>query len=383
MRFDSAKWKRSATVVALASLIGFLSPAGGAPGGGGAAGPEAKTSEPPKGEKKGGIPVLMTIQDFSPIAVASSRFTIRNLNFDRRYAPTGLGEFLDVVFDVENLTAGDLNLVAYVMAAAETNAVDDDYHEVIPYPAWRRYDPLKEKFLVRYLTLTGRDGLKVSDIAAQVWDESDPDYQWARARIRYMRNSAAVQKPIHEVLPPMWKFQNYFFFNPDQGLKFKLYGDLGPTEADAVQTNFLRPTAKEQETRIFTNIDRHTYTLEHSRRRTIFRSHHYSPFRPDYRFFNRVTLLVFEQDRAEAFKKDVEALMPRKRDLQVKRVELDRKLIQAEKDEDETALTQLASENLNLRREEEKMGDEVHALILKHDHLAFKKTFSLPRMRVY
>ena len=385
MRFDSAKWKRAAGVLIALLVVGFLNPAGGAPGA--PTSPEAKTSEPAKGEPKadtkGQVPVLMTIQDYSPIAVASSRFQIKNVNFDRRYAPTGLGEFLDVVFDMDNLTGGPLDLYAYIIAVAETDAVDASYREVIPYPAWRKHDPLSERYLVRYLTLTGRDGLKADEIAGQIWDASDPDFRWARYRVAAMRTSAAVQKPIEDVLPPMWKYQNYFFFNPENGLKFKLHGELGPLEADAIQTNFIRPTAKEQETRIFNNIDKHTYTLEHSRRRTIFRSHHYSQFRPNYRFFNKVIIMVFEQGPADAFRKDMAALLPRKRELQNKRLDLDQKLIKAESSEDETALSQLASENLNLRREEEKMGEEVRALVNKHNHLAFKKTYSLAELKVF
>ena len=381
MRSDSAPWKRAAHVLIAILVIGLLTPAGGAPGG--TAGPETKTSEPPKGDGKSQVPILMTLQDYSPTAVASSKFQIKNINFDRRYAPTGLGEFLDVVFDVDNLTAGPLDLYAFIIAVAETDAVDVSYREVIPYPVWRKHDPLRGEFLVRYLTLTGRDGLKVDEVSRQIWDETDPDFVWARTRIGAMRTSAAVQVPIEDVFPPMWKFQNYFFFNPDQGLKFKLYGELGPQEADSIQTNFVRPTAKEQETRLFTNIDKHTYTLEHSRRRTIFRSHHYSAFRPNYRFFNKVIVMMFEQEQANAFRKEMEGLLPRKRELQSRRLALNKKLVVAEAAEDEAAIAQLTSENLNLRREEEKMGDEVRAVVAKHGHLAFKKTFSLAELKVF
>lgn len=379
MRVQWTNWKRGLAVLFVLTLAALSSPAGGAPDGGGAGAP-AKT-----GEKKaeGELPLLMTFEDYHPIAVSDPRFVIRNLNFDRRYAPTGLGEFLDVVFDIQNLTAKDLNLAAYVMAFAETDAVDERYRAVIPFPSWRKYDRMRDRHLVRFGRITGQDGLNIDEVAAQVWDKTDPDFLWARHRIALMRDSAAIQKPIDDVYPPIWKFINYFFFNPTSGLNFKLYGNVGPEEAQAIQTNFIRPTHKEQSTRIFENISRHTYTLEHSRQKTTFRSHHYSEFRPNYKFFNRVAIMIFDADRAAEFQKGMQPLIPRKKDLQLKRMDLNKRLAKAEADEDLNAVAQLNSESLNLRREEEKLATEVRNLRTEHNHLAFKKTYSMKELKVY
>jgi hypothetical protein len=96
---------------------------------------------------------------------------------------------------------------------------------------------------------------------------------------------------------------------PTKGLLIKLHGDQGPGQHELVQTNYQPPTPEEKRTKIFKNIPAHTYTIEHTRRKLIFRSHHYSAYRADFRFFNNVAIIFFDA------KKAVEAEEQSKREL--------------------------------------------------------------------
>ena len=327
--------------------------------------------EPPQSTK-----VIINIQDSQPLSETNSRFTITNLNFDRRFSPTGLGEFLDVVFDVKNLTSEDIDLYAFVLAYYETNAVNVPYRRVVPYPTWRVSDPEKEIFMVHEMTITPRDIPQEN-----MWDDADPDLVKYRNIIRRMRNSGAIKAPIKDVLPPFWKYLSYLYMFPNEGLEFKLYGRSSPSEAEAIQTNFQKPTAEEKSTKIFKSISKHKYTLEHQRRQTIFRSHHYSEFRANYRFFNMVSIVIFDKEKSQAFMKAMEPLLTKKAILQEDRASLDKKKHKAEDEEDEKTLEAVIKEEVAMVKREEQMEKDIHKAIIENRHLAFQKTYFIGTLR--
>ena len=234
--------------------------------------------------------------DYNPLGLVDARFKITNFNLDRRYAGNGRGEFLDVVFDVNNLTSENVRLFAYVIAFYETDAVNERERNWVPYPVWRDRDYPSEQFLIHHITITPEDIPETS-----VWNPSDSDYIDYATTITRMRESVAGNVPVPDVRPPFWKYIEYINSHPTQGLEFTLYGDKGPTPDKVVQSNFPRPTPEEQKIRIHENLYKHKYTLQNNRRVTIFRSHHYSKFRADYKFFNRVAILLYDAEKAEAF----------------------------------------------------------------------------------
>ncbi len=236
------------------------------------------------------------LQDFDPVAVKDPRFTLTNVNFDRRYASNGVGEFLDVVFDVRNLTSEPVEFYAYVIAFWETDAVDLNSRRLIPYPTWRINDPARSEYLVHYITVTPKD---IPD--TEIWSDKDPDYAHYSHIIQSMRDSVATTEPVSDVHPPYWKYLSYITQHPADGLKFKLYGDKGPGQHEVIQTNYIPPTAEEKKMKLHRTLPQHKYTIEHTRRMSIFRSHHYSPYRADFKFFNSVSIVLFDAKKADAY----------------------------------------------------------------------------------
>ena len=232
-----------------------------------------------------------------PLGVDDQRFTISGFNLDRRYAMNGSGEFLDVVFYVNNNTSTPVKLLAFVIAFNETDGVDHPARGLIPYPQWRNRDYDAEKSVVHYLRMSPQD---VPEKA--IWGYKDPDYFKTAKHLARQRNSITGNRPIPDLLPPLWKYIEYISYKPSVFLPFTLYGDVGPTDDKRVESNYVRPTETERDTKVFRNIEKHTYTLENDRRRTIVRTFHFSKFRADYKYFNKVAVVIMDQDRVEAWK---------------------------------------------------------------------------------
>ena len=229
------------------------------------------------------------IQNYDPIAITDPRFIVDNLNLSRRYASNGEGEILDISFDITNLTSDPIEMSAYVMAFWETNAIDQPLRAYIPYPQWRIHDPDRERHLVHYMTVTPED---IPD--EQIWTKDDPDYKKQRVIWNRMRNSVAGNRPIPEFRPPFWKYLTYMTSNPDKGLKFTLHGRTGPTLDKVVQSNYIPPTPEEKKKRMHKTLDKHKYTLLHNRRKVEFRSHHFTRYRADFKFFNMFSVVLFD-----------------------------------------------------------------------------------------
>lgn len=240
-------------------------------------------------------PDLISIKDFNPQATGDPRFFVSNFSLDRRPAPDGRGEILDLYFDVANNTSQPVELYAWVMAFYETNAVDQDERRIIPYPVWRAETPDRRTFLTRYIAISPQN--VPTD---RIWSPEDPDFKRTQYTLERMRSAIGSMKPVSEVYPPYWKYVAYVSRYPTKGLLFKLRGDQGPGQHETLQTNFVPPTPEEKRTKIFKNIPSHTYTLEHTRRKTYFRTHHYTAYRADFYFFNTVAILFFDAKKAAA-----------------------------------------------------------------------------------
>lgn len=238
--------------------------------------------------------------DYNPLSLIDPRFKVENFNLDRRFAGNGHGEFLDVVFDLNNLTNDNVRLYAYVVAFYESDAVNERERNWVPYPKWRDRDYPAEQFLVHQITITPQDIPQTA-----VWNPSDSDYHDYVTTVTRMRNSVAGDVPVPDVLPPFWKYVEYINAHPTQGLEFTLYGAKGPTPDKITQHNFPQPTPEEQKNRLHDRLYLHKYSLQHNRRVTIFRSHHFSRFRADYKFFNRVAVILFDADKADAFEAQI------------------------------------------------------------------------------
>jgi hypothetical protein len=249
------------------------------------------TTEQPK--EKGDI---IKIQDYFPVSMEDPKISVTDISVDRRFSPDGKGEILDIFFNIDNNTSERIDLFVWVIAYYETDAVEKEERRIVPYPTWRVYDPDKRTYLTRFIKITPKD-IPID----KIWNPEDPDYQKYHNVIKRMRNVVGNLKVIGDVYPPVWKYVSYIMRYPTQGVPTIMYGDLGPTPDKLLFTNFIPPTPEEKRTKIFKHIPDHTFTINYNRRRTIFRSHHYSDYRADYYFFNTFRILIFDANKAKQF----------------------------------------------------------------------------------
>lgn len=333
--------------------------------------PGEKPAEKPA-EKKDATKTVMSIEDYSPISIEDPRFTVRNVSFDRRAAGNGNGEFLDVVFDVVNLTSAPVEIYAYVMAFFETDAVDRAGRQLIPYPVWRQNDPARTNYLMHFMTITPKDVPE-----NEIWSETDDDYVNTMRVWDRLRTSLGATEPRGKIYPPYWKVLNYLALNPTSGLKFTLYGDKGPGQNEMTQSNYTPPTPEEKKLRMHKAMDQHKYTLEHNRRQTVFRSHHFSAYRSGFVFFNSVSIIFFDAAGAKKFEDVMKPLNDRRAKLQAdRRAMKDRRA--AISDEDKPKLDAYAQDDAKLREQEEALRRDASAA---GNPLIFKKTYKINRLR--
>jgi len=249
------------------------------------------TTEQPK--EKGDI---IKIQDYFPVSMEDPKISVTEVSVDRRFSPDGKGEILDIFFNIDNNTSERIDLFVWVIAYYETDAVEKEERRIVPYPTWRVYDPDKRTYITRFIKITPKD-IPID----KIWNPEDPDYQKYHNVIKRMRDVVGNLKVIGDVYPPVWKYVSYIMRYPTQGVPTIMYGDLGPTPDKLLFTNFIPPTPEEKRTKIFKHIPDHTFTINYNRRRTIFRSHHYSDYRADYYFFNTFRILIFDANKAKQF----------------------------------------------------------------------------------
>jgi len=234
----------------------------------------------------------VNVKSYTPIATPDARFSIKNFNFVRRFDSGGLGEFLDVVFDIDNNTQDEMNFFVYVLAFYETDAVIRTGGNYVPYPTWRNYDPDAYNFLTHYISISPAD---VTD--DKIWNEEDPDF-WRFKKIHErITNHATTLENVPVFHPPYWKYLAYIYANKSSGLPVKLFGNKSPSEEESFSTNYVAPTAEEMKKKMHPGVVNHKYTINYAKRKTFVQTHHHSPFRPKYVFFNRVAVIIYDADK--------------------------------------------------------------------------------------
>ncbi len=230
------------------------------------------------------------IKNYKPFVTNSSLFKISQLHFARRFSFEGIGEFLDVVFYLDNLTTDPIELYAFVVAYYEVSNVDHNYRRWFPYPVWRKKDWGLEHFFISHAAFVPKHIPQAS-----VWDEKDSDYIYYQ-RLRAIRSARfSNTKPLPKFHPPLWKYLEYMSAKPKEGLAFKLHGHFAPLPKDTLQVGFAPPDPGHS----LLKEERIRYTLAHEPRRTIFRSHHFGQFRIDRSLFNRVAIVFFDAKEVE------------------------------------------------------------------------------------
>ncbi len=250
----------------------------------------AQEPQPAQPEKQTGE---VTKISFVPEAQQDPRFHVTEPTFDIRMDSQGRGEILDVVFEIQNNTKERVDLYGYVIAFRETDAVDNAARGWIPYPSWRKHDPSRSTYLVR--------GIKITPVQLDpdsIWSENDPEYTKVHRTINRLKTSVGSAVPIMDVLPPMSFYLNAISKIPAQGVKFSVYGTMGPEKGKALVTDYLPPDQAKNKENYDISIN-HTHTVEHFQRKTIFRSHHMAFYTPNFKMYNMVSVILFEAQKAD------------------------------------------------------------------------------------
>lgn len=241
-------------------------------------------------------PDVIKIENYLPISIEDPRITITDVSVDRRFSPDGKGEIMDIFFNIDNNLSESIDVYIWVLAYYETDAVDKEERKIVPYPEWRVMDPDKRFFITRFIKITPKD-----IPPEKVWTPEDPDYKKYHQVIERMRNAVGHMKVISDIYPPVWKYVSYIMRYPTQGIPAVVYGDQGPTLDKLLFTNYVPPTPEEKTTKIFKHIPDHSFTINYSRRRTIVRSHHYTPYKANFKFFNMFRILIFDANKAKQY----------------------------------------------------------------------------------
>lgn len=225
--------------------------------------------------------------DLYPVAIYDPRISVKGVTFIRRYADTGRGEFLDVQVELQSRVPQDHNYSIYILAAYERDRVNDSERELIPYPAWRKWDPLKEDRILYFSNL-----MPEQITAKEVWGEelfnkkkTDLD------KLHWKGFPAEFPEPTFD------EVVDYLCKNPAKALPLTVFGESGPPKEKVVVFNYIAQTAEEKKRYVHETLPKHTYTIYNNKYQTSFTSHHYTEYRPNFLAFNKVAVLVFDPSK--------------------------------------------------------------------------------------
>ncbi|MDX1960846.1 MAG: hypothetical protein SFU98_19900 [Leptospiraceae bacterium] len=206
---------------------------------------------------------------------------VGKINLTRKVAGSARGEFLDVQFNLNNKDFKTKEYQVYVLAVNEGTV------PVYYKSKWRPDDPQEGVYVVRHNALSPeplKEGAVLGDKATKVVQEET-------------QNRILDGRLVKEQLEPnLDDYIAYLIKNSDKALKVKLFGDESPKKEEALISNFKMDDA-ELNRDVNYATEAHTYTVIATKYQTQISTHHYSLYRPDYKFFNKVVILVFDNSR--------------------------------------------------------------------------------------
>lgn len=226
-------------------------------------------------------------KDYQALPTADPLLEVRNISFEKRIAPSARGEILDVQFNLYNQDVKTREYAVYVLAVHEADVP-------VYYPSkWRYNDPQKGMKYIRFQKLSPEpDWLKEEDVFKAVSSEEVVKYHQERDK------NAILDGTLRRVPndPNLDDYIMYLIKNRDKALKVKVFGIQAPEDGTPLSTN---RSVDEAELKRDVNYkaDNQTYTVQNNKYFTTITTHHFSIYRPDYLFFNKVVILVFDLER--------------------------------------------------------------------------------------
>lgn len=223
-----------------------------------------------------------SVKDYQPVSIPDPELDVKNFSFVRNFGASGRGEFLNVTFDLVNKTDRPKEYQVYVLAAYENEVP-------VAYPStWRKKDPQRNIYLTPFQKLSPEP----IDEKVVLGDKAAAE----REGLKY--KSVFNQVPLREFEnePTLEGYDHYLIKNPDKALKVKIFGYEAPPKSEQIATN-LETKKEELDRDVHYATENHTYTVQNNKYFTTVTTHHFSKFRENYLFFNRVLILVFDPSR--------------------------------------------------------------------------------------
>jgi len=221
-----------------------------------------------------------SLKDQQSLPTEDPNLDVRNINYLKTYASSGRGEFLNVTFDLINKSNVTKEYLVYVLALHEAVVP-------VPYPSnWRADDPQKNIKIIKFQKLSP----ELLDDKTVIGEKTTTDM----ANLKYKSVLNQSLNRLDE--PALDNFINYLIKNPDKALKVKVFGNESPAKSEFITSNL--STVKEERDRdVNYATENHTWTIQNNKFTTTVTTHHFSLYRNNYLFFNKILVLVFDPSR--------------------------------------------------------------------------------------
>jgi hypothetical protein len=221
-----------------------------------------------------------SLKDQQSLPTEDPILEVRNINYLKTYASSGRGEFLNVTFDLINKSEKTKEYLVYVLALHEAVVP-------VPYPSkWRAEDPQKNIKIIKFQKLSP----ELLEDKTVIGEKTTTDM----SNLKY--KSVLNESLNRQDEPTLDSFINYLIKNPDKALKVKVFGNESPAKSEFITSNLT--TLKEERDRdVNYATENHTWTIQNNKFTTTVTTHHFSLYRNDYFFFNKILVLVFDPSR--------------------------------------------------------------------------------------
>jgi len=251
------------------------------------------------------------LSTYFPITNFDYRMEVSNVSFARKHAYDGKGEILDVIIQMSGKDFNENDYQVYVLALTEIESQNKDERKLVSYPAWRPVDHSKNNKVVIFSKLSP-EMIPVKDVFNDVYGAESYEKILKEAIIRQRsasRNTLPLatdlegyadfltKNPGKNLEPNLEAYVMYLSKNPSKALNFKMYGEISPTRETVLGGNFSPMSEDEKKRDVNMSNEKHTYTLFYNKYKTTIYTHHYVQYRPDFVFFNKVAILIFDPKR--------------------------------------------------------------------------------------
>ncbi|MCB1178513.1 MAG: hypothetical protein KDK36_13085 [Leptospiraceae bacterium] len=225
------------------------------------------------------------VADVQSLPTSDPNLSVNKISFLRKIGASARGEFLDVQFNLYTKDIKTKEYGVYVLAVNENTAP-------VYYPTnWRPSDPQKNVKIIKFQALAP-EPLKDDEVLNAVAGGGMSEYVKKKQEDAIL--DGATLKTASD--PNLDDYIAYLVKNQDKALKVKVFGHEAPKSEEVVISN-LKIDQAEQDRDVNYATEGQTYTVQSNKYFTTITTHHFSIYRPEYSFFNKVIILIFDPER--------------------------------------------------------------------------------------